>query len=267
MLSVFKKIKNKISEWVDAADHVLQITDYTTYDYNDVLTDSADNRCAIVYSENTDQLQEQLKQHIRAILELLDYDMSNPHLTKTPDRVAKVYIDTLAYAYHKNRILKSNIENPQQALLEHILEACNSTTFPYEDTYEQVQVDSLAELWLVQYPIRVYSYCSHHVLPVFGDVLVAYKPTDKIIGLSKLARIAKYVAKQLIVQEEYTKELATILHLLLNSPVFVQTEFRHMCMEMRGVQETNSITVVSYGIDVYDNDIDKIMKLAKKQSV
>jgi len=263
MLSLIEKVK-KLLQQLDTGNKNSYIAKYDTLNKQNVFANI--NNCTTINMPETSDLQEQLKGNVQNILQLLGYDLNDPHLIKTPDRVARVYIDTLTYAYHKNRILKSNTENPQKALIEHILDACSTTTFPYDEAYDDVHMHNIGKLWLVLYPIRVYSYCSHHILPVFGDVLIAYKPSNQIIGLSKLARIAKYIAKQLIVQEEYTKELATVLHIILNSPVFVLTEFRHMCMEMRGVQETGSVTVVSYGIDVYEDNIDKILQKAKKQN-
>lgn len=263
MISLVEKIKRLLLQ-TDAKNNNSHITKYEALSSEDTLVNT--NSYVTTDVMKTNKLQEQLKQNIQTILELLGYDLNDPHLIKTPDRVAKVYIDTLTYAYHKNKILRSNTENPREALIEHILDACSTATFPYDEAYDDIPMHSIGQLWLVLYPIRVYSYCSHHMLPVFGDVLIAYKPNNHIIGLSKLARIAKYIAKQLIVQEEYTKELATVLHTILNSPVFVLTEFRHMCMEMRGVQETGSITVVSYGIDVYEDDISRILQKAKTQN-
>lgn len=87
------------------------------------------------------------------------------------------------------------------------------------------------------------SLCEHHVLPFFGTVDVAYLPNDKILGLSKFARITDAVSKRLQVQERMTKQLADILESHLQAKLLiVRISAKHMCMSARGVRRTESFT-------------------------
>ena len=91
--------------------------------------------------------------------------------------------------------------------------------------------------------VDFFSLCEHHVLPFFGRVHVAYIPTDKIIGLSKIPRIVDLYARRLQVQERITEQVAdALVDVLAPRGVMVVAEARHMCMAMRGVQEQNSVT-------------------------
>ncbi len=115
----------------------------------------------------------------------------------------------------------------------------NVTEFDIDNTYS---INS--EHGLLIGPIRVYSLCSHHYAPMFGTVYIAVDLQNKLLGLSKYARIAKIYARQPIVQELYTNNLAKLLSLYLeNSNIVVLTKFRHLCMESRGVNVENSETI------------------------
>ena len=105
--------------------------------------------------------------------------------------------------------------------------------------------DDGQELVLVK-DIEFYSMCEHHMLPFFGKIHIAYIPDGKIIGLSKLARIADVFARRLQVQERLTNQVADALMELLDPKgVAVMAEAQHFCMMMRGVQKQGSSTVTS----------------------
>lgn len=100
--------------------------------------------------------------------------------------------------------------------------------------------------------IEFFSLCEHHMLPFWGTASVAYYPNDKIIGLSKIPRLVDVFAKRLQVQERLTDQIASNLMTLINArAVLVKVSGSHMCMMMRGVKKTGSLTITesSYGLD------------------
>lgn len=153
--------------------------------------------------------------HIGHILELLGEDTAREGLLKTPARAAKaLYYLTSGYRSDAAGTLSS-------ALFEH----------------EGSKVVTVRD-------IEFYSMCEHHILPFFGKISVAYVPGDKIVGLSKLARVVDICARKLQVQERLTREVADIVASTLGSKgVLVVCDAQHMCMKMRGVEKQESSTV------------------------
>lgn len=100
--------------------------------------------------------------------------------------------------------------------------------------------------------IEVFSLCEHHLLPFFGRCHVAYVPTDKVIGLSKIPRLVDMFSRRLQVQERLTTEIAeTIMDKIKPQGVAVVIEAKHLCMIMRGVEKQNSIAVTSAMLGVF----------------
>ena len=94
--------------------------------------------------------------------------------------------------------------------------------------------------------IEFFSLCEHHMLPFYGKAHVAYLPTGKVIGLSKIPRIVDMFARRLQVQERMTEEIATVINDVLKPRgVGVIIEAKHFCMMMRGVEKQHSGTVTS----------------------
>lgn len=104
--------------------------------------------------------------------------------------------------------------------------------------------------------VEFFSLCEHHMLPFWGKVSVAYYPSDKIVGLSKIPRLVDLFARRLQVQEHLTQQIADSLNTLLKPrAVAVRIRGQHLCMMMRGVEKQNSYTVseTSVGIDRLTN--------------
>ena len=109
-------------------------------------------------------------------------------------------------------------------------------------TFNHTPVDEL----VFQGNIPIFSLCEHHLAPFFGVVHIAYIPTDKIIGLSKLSRLVEVFARRLQVQERLTNQIADTLNQLLTpTGCGVVMQCRHLCMESRGIQKHGTVTVVS----------------------
>jgi GTP cyclohydrolase IA len=139
----------------------------------------------------------------------LGEDPGREGLDRTPERVARMYVELLA---------------GYQVDLENLV---NSAVF--ESSY--------SDMVLVK-DIEFYSLCEHHLLPFFGKVHVAYLPAGKIIGLSKVPRVVEMFARRLQVQERMTGQIAdTIQEILQPRGVAVRVEGAHMCSMMRGVKK------------------------------
>lgn len=151
------------------------------------------------------------------IIKNIGEDVTREGLLDTPKRAAKAF-RFLNNGYDKN--------------LDEIL---NGAIFE-SDTHDMVIVKD----------IEVYSLCEHHLLPFIGKCHVAYIPSDKVIGLSKVARIVDMYARRLQIQERLTHQIATALQAAINpTGVAVVMECKHLCMMMRGVEKQNSVMTTS----------------------
>lgn len=93
--------------------------------------------------------------------------------------------------------------------------------------------------------IQFYSMCEHHMLPFFGKIHIAYTPSGKVFGISKLARLVEKYSKRLQIQERLTKEIADEIMKMGVKGVTVIAEGEHLCMKMRGVRNNSTIITIA----------------------
>ncbi|BFM07600.1 GTP cyclohydrolase I FolE [Halioxenophilus aromaticivorans] len=158
-----------------------------------------------------------MKEQFAAIIEAMGEDLSRPGLVDTPKRAAKAF-EYLTQGYHQT-----------------LDEVINNALFP-SDSNEMIVVQN----------IELYSMCEHHMLPFIGRAHVAYIPTGKVLGLSKVARIVDMFARRLQIQEQLTTQVAKTIEQVTDAAgVGVVIEAKHMCMMMRGVEKQNSVMKTS----------------------
>jgi GTP cyclohydrolase IA len=161
---------------------------------------------------------EQISTHFQSIMEILGLDLEDDSLKDTPNRVAKMYVEEIFCGLNpKNKPTVSVFDN----------------TYQYEDV-------------LIEKDILVQSCCEHHFLPFTGKAHVAYIPSDKVVGLSKINRVVDYYSRRPQVQERLTLQIADDLKKVLKTDdVAVYIESKHMCVAMRGIKDDSSTTITS----------------------
>ena len=160
-------------------------------------------------------------------------------------------------------ILEQVGEDPKrEGLLDTPARAAKAMEFltkGYSETLDSLVNEALfasetSEMILVQ-DIELYSMCEHHMLPFIGKCHVAYLPTGRVLGLSKVARIVDMYARRLQIQENLTKQIAEAIHSVTGAAgVGVIIEAQHMCMMMRGVEKQNSMMKTSMMLGQFQAD-------------
>lgn len=164
---------------------------------------------------------------VRTLLQFAGEDITREGLLDTPKRVIKSYGELFAgYAIDPKEIL--------------------STTFEEVGGYDEM---------IVLRDIEFTSHCEHHMLPFTGKAHIAYLPHNKVVGLSKLARLVDVYAKRLQIQEKMTSQIAKSLNEVLQPKgVAVVIEATHMCMTMRGVRKPGSVMQTSHLTGLFKSD-------------
>ena len=162
------------------------------------------------------------------ILKWIGEDPSREGLIETPRRVMKAF----------KEYFKGYNEDAKKAL---------EKTFGDVDGYDDM---------VVQKNISVQSHCEHHMAPIIGVAHVAYIPNQRVVGLSKLARVVEVFSKRLQTQERLTMQIATTIMQALDAKgVAVSIDSTHQCMTMRGIKKEQATTVTNYYLGKFKEDL------------
>jgi len=188
------------------------------------LVKDIDNKI-IETSEVTDK---EAEQAFKTILTWLGEDPNREGLLETPKRVMKAYKEYFGgYKVDPDKILDK--------------------TFGDVDGYDDM---------VIQKNISVQSHCEHHMAPIIGKAHVAYIPNERVVGLSKLARVVEVFSKRLQTQERLTMQIAnTLMGALDAKGVAVTIDSTHQCMTMRGIKKEQATTVTNYYLGQFKEDL------------
>ena len=186
--------------------------------------------------KDTDQTQkkshkisdEKVEESIRTIIQWIGEDPEREGLASTPKRVIKAF----------REYFKGYTEDPKNFL---------SKTFTEVEGYDDMVIEK---------NISIQSHCEHHMAPIIGVAHVAYIPSDKVVGLSKLARVVEAFSRRLQTQERLTMQIAkTIMEVLQPRGVAVTIDASHQCMTNRGVKKEDTTTVTNYFLGAFKDDL------------
>ena len=186
--------------------------------------------------KETDELQEQkrkisdekIEEAIRTIIQWIGEDPKREGLKSTPQRVVKAF----------KEYFKGYNEDPAEHLTK---------TFTEVEGYDDMVIEK---------NISIQSHCEHHMAPIIGVAHVAYIPLNKVVGLSKLARVVEAFSKRLQTQERLTMQVArTIMDVLQPRGVAVTVDAVHQCMTIRGVKKEKTSTVTNHFLGAFKDDL------------
>ena len=187
----------------------------------------------LVKNENQKNLdkkvsEEEAEQAFIKIIEYIGEDPSREGLKSTPKRIVKAF----------REYFKGYSEDPKK-----ILEKTFGDVLGYDDM-------------VIQKNISLQSHCEHHMAPIIGVAHVAYIPNNKVVGLSKLARVVEVYSKRLQTQERLTMQIATTLMEALDAKgVAVSIDATHQCMTMRGIKKEQATTITNYYLGKFKEDL------------
>ena len=186
--------------------------------------------------KDTDQLKEKKHQisdqkaeeAIRTIIQWIGEDPGREGLLSTPTRVIKAF----------KEYFKGYAQDPKDYL---------SKTFSEVEGYDDMVVEK---------NISIQSHCEHHMAPIIGVAHVAYIPSNKVVGLSKLARVVEVFSHRLQTQERLTMQIAkTIMNVLQPRGVAVTIDAEHHCMTNRGIKKQDTTTITNYFLGAFKDDL------------
>ena len=170
---------------------------------------------------------EQAEKAVKTLIEWAGDDPTREGLVETPKRVAKAY----------EQFFEGYDLDPEEILRK---------------TFEEVE--GYDEMVIVK-DIRLESHCEHHIVPILGKAHIGYIPNNRVVGISKLARIVDVFGKRLQTQETMTSQIATTIENVLNPKgVAVVVDAGHQCMSTRGVHKTESSTITSRMLGTFRSD-------------
>ena len=186
--------------------------------------------------KDTDQLKkkdqkisdEKAEEAVKLIIEWIGEDIQREGLRSTPKRVIKAF----------KEYFKGYNDDPSKYLLK---------TFTEVEGYDDMVIEK---------NISVRSHCEHHMAPITGVAHVAYIPANKVVGLSKLARVVDVYSKRLQTQERLTMQIArAIMDVLQPRGVAVTVDASHQCMTDRGIKKENTTTITNYFLGAFKEDL------------
>jgi len=186
--------------------------------------------------KDTDQLQrknqkisdEKAEEAIKTIIQWIGEDPEREGLKSTPRRVIKAF--------------KEYFQGYKQDPAEYL-----TKTFTEVEGYDDMVIEK---------NISIRSHCEHHIAPIIGVAHVAYIPSKKVVGLSKLARVVEAFSKRLQTQERLTMQIAkTIMDVLQPRGVAVTIDASHQCMTNRGVKKEKTTTITNYFLGAFKDDL------------
>jgi len=178
--------------------------------------------------ENKKVSDKEAEEAFKTILTWIGEDPNREGLLETPKRVVKAFKEYFGgYAQDANKILEK--------------------TFGDVEGYDDMVVEK---------NISISSHCEHHMAPIVGTAHVAYIPNERVVGLSKLARVVEIFSKRLQTQERLTMQVAKALMTSLDAKgVAVTIDAAHQCMTMRGIKKENATTVTNYFLGQFKEDL------------
>ena len=180
-------------------------------------------------NENSKKVSDkEAEEAFKTILSWMGEDPNREGLLETPKRVVKAF----------KEYFKGYKEDPTQIL---------DKTFGDVDGYDDM---------VVQKNISVQSHCEHHMAPIIGKAHVAYIPNERVVGLSKIARVVEIFSKRLQTQERLTVQIANSLMEALDAKgVAVTIDSTHQCMTMRGIKKEQATTVTNFYLGQFKEDL------------